>query len=116
MSNKRRFPRQLKAESLSLKVTSSQHMLNQGERLYCESVDISPTGLQVSLDRLIERDSKVELWLVLLDNRQTYQLRGRISWVEAREIDGQERFFAGVQLQAAADTDFERWLHLFNEE
>ncbi len=116
MSNKRRFPRQIKAESLSLKVTASPHMLSQGERLYCESIDISPTGLQVVLDQLIERDSKVELWLVLLDNRQTYQLRGRISWVEGRTADGRERFHAGIQLQPAADTDFERWLHLFDEE
>ncbi|MFP5441694.1 MAG: PilZ domain-containing protein [Gammaproteobacteria bacterium] len=116
MSNKRRFPREQKAESLSLMVTSSAHMLNQGERLYCESVDISPTGLQVILDRLIERDSKVELWMVLLENRQTYQLRGRVTWVEGRMENGRERFHAGVQLLPAADSDFDRWLLVFDND
>ncbi|MFZ5724720.1 MAG: PilZ domain-containing protein [Pseudomonadota bacterium] len=116
MTDKRRFPRLLKAESLSLTVTSSTHMLEQGERLYCESVDISPTGLQVILDRFIEKDSKVELWMVLLENRRTYQLRGRVSWIEGRTEQGRERFYAGIQLVPAEDSDFDNWLLLFSEE
>lgn len=113
MSNKRRFPRQLKAESLSLMVTSSPHMLYQGERLYCETVDISPTGLQVILDRLIEPESKVELWMVLLENRRTYQLKARVIRVEGREVNGRERYHVGLQLLPATDSDFENWLQVF---
>ncbi|MFZ5756054.1 MAG: PilZ domain-containing protein [Pseudomonadota bacterium] len=116
MEDKRRFPRLLKAESLSLTVVSSAHMVQQGERLYCESVDISPVGLQVSLDHFIEKEAKVEVWLVLLDNRQTYHLHGRVSWVEGREENGRDRFYAGIQLIPAADSDFDRWLALFNDE
>ncbi len=116
MENKRRFPRVLKAESLSLTVTSAAHMVGQGERFYCESVDISPVGLQVILDHFIEKDSRVELWMVLLENRQTYQLQGRVTWLEGREEGGRERFYAGIELTPSADSDFDRWLMLFGED
>lgn len=116
MENKRRFPRLLKAESLSLTVVSAAHMVGQGERFYCESVDISPTGLQVILDHFIEKDSRVEVWMVLLENRRTYQLQGRVTWLEGREENGRERFYAGIELLPAADSDFERWLLLFSED
>lgn len=116
MENKRRFPRVLKAESLSLTVTSAAHLVNQGERLYCESIDISAAGLQVVLDRFIPAESRVEIWMVLLENRRTYHLHGRITWLEGREIDGKERFNAGIQLLPVADSDFDAWLALFTEE
>lgn len=116
MQDKRRFPRQMKAESLSMTVVSSTHLVGQGERLYCESIDISPTGLQVSLDRFVEKDSRVEIWMVLMENRQTYQLRGKVTWVEGREEHGREVFYAGLQLLPVEDSDFERWLALFNDD
>lgn len=115
MHDKRRFPRVIKAESLSLTVVSATALVAQGERIYCESVDISPTGLQVIMDRFVPRDSRVEIWLVLLENRQTYQLQGKLTWVEGREDKdtGDERFFAGIQLLPTTDSDFERWLAQF---
>lgn len=113
--NKRRFPRRPMAESLSLTVTSAAHLVEQGERLYCESVDVSPAGMQVILDRFIAKDSRVEIWFVRLEDRRTYQLKGRVSWVEAREEDGRERFHAGLQLLPADDSDFVYWLALFEE-
>lgn len=111
--NKRRFPRQPRAESLSLTVVSAAHLVEQGERLYCESVDVSPAGMQVILDRFVPRDSKVEIWFVLLEGRRTYHLQGSITWLEAREENGRERFHAGIRLQPVADSDFEAWLLLF---
>ncbi len=116
MQNKRRFPRQPRAESLSLTVVSSAHLIGQGERIYCESVDISAVGLQVILDRFVPRDSRVDIWLVLLENRQTLHLKGRLSWVEGRDENGRTRFHAGIQLLPAPDSDFEVWLSLFKEE
>ena len=116
MQDKRRFPRQMRAESLSLTVVSAEHLVEQGERIYCESVDISAAGLQIILDRFVARDSRVEIWLVLLEDRQTYHLQGRISWVEGRDENGRERFHAGVQLLPTRDSDFENWLGLFSEE
>lgn len=116
MQNKRRFPRKMRAESLSLTVVSAAHHVGQSERIYCESVDISAVGLQVILDRFVPRDSRVDIWLVLLENRQTLHLKGRLSWVEGRDENGRERFHAGIQLLPAPDSDFEVWLDLFKEE
>lgn len=117
MHDKRRFPRVPKAESLSLTVVSAANLVNQGERIYCESVDVSPTGLKVIMDRFVPNESRVEIWMVMLEDRQTFQLQGKLTWVEGRdEKDGRERFYAGVQLIPVADTDFERWLALFIEE
>lgn len=116
MRDKRRFPRRFREESLSLTVTSAEHLTAQGEKLYAESIDISPAGLQVVLDRFIEKDSRVEIWMVLLGNRQVFHLHGRVSWVEGRDEEGRERFHAGVQLLPVADSDFDRWLVLFDEE
>lgn len=117
MKDKRRFPRRFQEESLSITVLSAEHMVQQGERIYCESVDISPAGLQVILEKFVARDSRVEIWLVALGTRQTYRLLGRVSWVDGRiDENGRERFFAGLQLLPAADSDFDRWLMLFEED
>lgn len=117
MKDKRRFPRRVQEESLSITVLSAEHMVHQGERIYCESVDVSAAGLQVILDTFVARDSRVEVWMVTLGNRQTYRLLGRISWVEGRtDVNNRERFFAGIQLLPSADSDFDRWLVLFEEE
>lgn len=68
------------------------------------------------MDRYVPRDSRVEIWLVLLENRQTFQLHGKLTWVEGRaDNDGKERFHAGVQLIPIADSDFDRWLTQFIE-
>lgn len=116
MHDKRRFPRRVVAESLSLTVVSAAHLIEQGERIYCESVDISAAGLQVIMDRFVAPDSRVEIWMVLLENRQTYQLEGKLTWVEGREENGRERFYAGIKLLPKADSDFDNWLALFDEE
>jgi hypothetical protein len=113
--DKRRFPRVLKAESLSLTVVSANVPAGQGERIYCESVDISPTGLQVIMDRFLAKDSRVEIWLVLLEDRQTFLLQGKLTWVDVRKDSGAERFHAGIQLLPTTDSDFERWLAQFIE-
>lgn len=114
--NKRRFPRTPLAESLSLTVVSAAHLTEQGERLYCESVDVSPVGMQVRMDRLLEHGSRVEIWFVHLEDRRTYFLKGRVSW--ARPATGEAdnpagNFHAGVELYPSDDSDFLLWLTLF---
>lgn len=113
--NKRRFPRHHRVESLSLTVVSAAHLLEQGERIYCESVDISPAGMQVILDRFVARDSRVEIWFVVLDERRTYHLQGKISWVDTREEAGRERIHAGIKVLPTDESDFLHWLALFEE-
>lgn len=116
MRDQRRFPRRFQEESLSLTVLSAEHLTAQGEKIYCASVDISPVGLQVSMERFIEKESRVEIWMVLLGNRQTFHLQGKVTWVEAREEHGRETWYAGVQLLPVPDSDFDRWLALFDDE
>jgi hypothetical protein len=116
MHDKRRFPRKPRVESLSLTVVNATHLIEQGERFYAETVDMSPAGLQVVLDRFLEKDSRIEIWLVLLSTRRTLHLQGRISWLEVREEDGQDRYHAGVQLLPAKDSDFDTWLALFDQD
>lgn len=116
MNNKRRFPRRPTAESLSLTVLSSDQLAAPDERIYCESVDISPVGLQVTLDRPVPQDSKVEIWMVLLGNRQTLHLHGRISWVGERGKNDRRPFSVGIELMPVADSDFARWLTLFEDD
>ncbi|MFP5383161.1 MAG: PilZ domain-containing protein [Gammaproteobacteria bacterium] len=111
--NKRRFPRHPLAESLSMTVVSAAHLVEQGERLYCESVDVSPAGMQVIVDRFIEKECRVEIWFVVLEDRRTYHLKGKVTWVEARSEEGRERFHAGIKLLPADDSDFLHWLALF---
>lgn len=114
MHDKRRYPRVIKAESLSLTPIATGPQASPPGRVYCESVDISPLGLQVIMDAFLPRDSRVEIWLVLLENRQTFQLQGKLTWVETRRDQlGVERVHAGVQLLPVPDSDFERWLIQF---
>lgn len=114
MNNKRRFPRRPTAESLSLTVVSADKLAEPGERIYCESVDISPVGLQVTLDRPLLKNSKVEIWMVLLGNRQTLHLHGRISWQGLPPEGNTGQYRIGIELLPVAESDFGRWLTLFD--
>ncbi len=116
MKNNRRFPRRPAVESLSLTVLSSDQLAAPGERIYCESVDISPVGLQVMIDRLIPQDNKVEIWMVMLDSRQTLHLHGRVSWVGGPRKNDHGPFAVGIELLPVADSDFARWLTLFEDD
>lgn len=114
--NKRRFPRKPLAESLSLTVVSAAHLNGQGERLYCESIDVSPAGMQVRMTRQLESGSRVEIWFVHLEDRRTYFLKGRVTWSRSagvEEAQSAEHYHAGIELHPADDSDFLLWLTLF---
>ena len=117
MHDKRRFPRLMKAESLSLTVIAAPGVAAaQGEKFYCESVDVSAAGLRVIADRDVAGDTRVEIWLVLLEDRETFLLQGKVSWCEpAKDEQGEARYLLGVQLLPVADSDFDRWAAKFLE-
>jgi hypothetical protein len=108
-TDKRRQPRLIREETLSVRPISDPPSLIQQAAIYCSTVDMSASGLQIRLDESLAKDQLVDVWIVLLGDLGTYHLDGRISWIRA---DGDE-WLAGVELLTSSE-GLADWQTLFS--
>ena len=80
-----------------------------GKNLDSKTVDISASGLRISLDRPIEIDSVLDVWVTMKKQNKKYFLTGNVRW--CNETDQLGVYHAGVVLRERTDTitDLRSW-------
>ena len=80
-----------------------------GKNLDSKTVDISASGLRISLDRPIEIDSVLDVWVTMKKQNKKYFLTGNVRW--CNETDQLGVYHAGVVLRERTDTitDLSSW-------
>lgn len=113
---KRRHPRLLREEILSIKlIAPPSDFAHQGEAIYCSTRDLSASGMQIHVNLELEEGQLADIWIVLLENRGTFHLTGRVSWLRPQEHDDEPgEYLCGLQLLEDSE-DLEAWQALFEE-
>jgi hypothetical protein len=107
--DKRRHPRLIREETLAIRPVDEQYNAVQREALYCSTVDMSASGLQVRLDGPLPEGQLVDIWIVLLDDLGTYHLDGRINWLR----DSAQGPVAGIEILPSSE-NLRGWEDLFS--
>ena len=115
-NEKRRHPRLLREEILSIKlIAPPTDFAHQGEAIYCSTRDLSAKGMQITLNVELEEEQMVDIWIVLLENRGTFHLTGKVTWIRPQEDDHEAGdWLAGIELLDDSE-DLEAWQELFED-
>lgn len=109
-SDKRRHPRLPREEPLSIRlVIPSDKTGEKSTQIYGSSVDMSASGLQLQLDHELKAGQQLEIWIVLVDDHDAYNLHGEVTWSRPAEQGG---WLAGIVLDMNSP-DFRAWDELF---
>jgi hypothetical protein len=109
-SDKRRYPRLMREETLSIRPVGGTHGEPLRDAIYCSTVDMSAAGLQVRLDKPLPAHQLLDMWIAMLDDLGTYHLQGKVNWVRQ---EGEEGLVAGIQVLDSSE-DLRGWQDLFN--
>lgn len=107
--DKRRHPRLMREETLAIRPISDPLATLQRDALYCSTVDMSASGLQVRLDEPLAEGQRVDIWIALLDDLGTYHLDGRVNWLRGAGTD----LVAGIEILPGSE-NLRGWEELFN--
>lgn len=83
-----------------------------GEILQCSSLDVSASGLKLTVPVNVPLHCKVDLWIDIKACACTFFLNGQVKWCDANRAR-EDIYQIGVQLRDAPFTDFENWRDLF---
>ena len=109
-SDKRRHPRLPREEPLSIRLLIPSDKAGSAPlQIYGSSVDMSATGLQLQLDHELEIGQALEVWIVLVDDHDAYNLTGKVTWSKPSEAGGH---VAGIALDLDCP-DIRAWDELF---
>ena len=101
-------------EAISLKIVfSSENPGLLGKNLSGETLDISASGLRISLPCAIKVDSVLDVWVTFHNENKKYFLTGNVRWCrEDTEVGG---FLVGLVLRERSDTitDLADWKENF---
>ncbi len=80
--------------------------------LYCSTVDISPSGLQVRLRKALLPGEPVDVVLQIEGYVNPFHLTGETKWCVP--LRGENTYLAGVEIRATQNRDFTFWRRVFN--
>ena len=93
-------------------IAASKNPSLVGQTFYCEAVDASEKGLQLSVNQDVAAASEVDLWVDVESSARKYFLRAVVRW--CREQDSESHSYQlGIELQEQQKTDYEEWQLLF---
>lgn len=98
------------AEAFSLKIIfTSENPSFLGKSLYGSTIDISASGLRLSLQNELPIDSTIDVIVTLKGSPKQYFLSGKVRWCE--KADDKGNFHVGIALQDLinTDTDYQDW-------
>ena len=104
--------RGVREERLFIKVISTPSGSElDGVAIGCQTVDVSASGLRILVDRELESDSALELWVDVRGIKGKFLLKGVVRWVRQE----QGGYQCGVELtDHDAVADLSDWRELFN--
>ncbi|MDF1782271.1 MAG: PilZ domain-containing protein [Alcanivoracaceae bacterium] len=114
ITENRRHPRIFREDTLSVKVIdSARGTPAEGPALYCSTVDISASGMQILITDPLPIRQLLDIWIVLSDNVGTFNLTGKINRiVELDDPDEPEGFLTGIELLDTSP-DIKAWREIF---
>jgi len=106
-----------RSEHLSLKIVfSSENPGLLGKTIDGKTVDVSASGLRISLNYPIKIDSVLDVWVNLKDQNKKFFLTGNVRWVSETELGGV--YMIGLVLRERSDTitDLQEWKKMFKKQ
>lgn len=101
-------------EDLSLKIVfSSDHPGLLGRTIMCSVLDISASGLRVSVNQPVNINSVLDVWAILQEENRKFFLTGNVRWCLESGKPG--TYQIGLILRERSDTvtDLRSWQALF---
>lgn len=113
-SERRRHIRLQSDEKLFVQVVAASESSNLvGKTYFCKALDVSESGLKVTVQHCVPEKCDVELWVQVNSTAKKYFLKGKIQWCdELEKTNG--HFELGIRLSHAGDSDFKQWQYLFD--
>jgi len=99
------------SEAFSLKIIfTSENPSLLGKSLYGSTIDISASGLRLSINSELPIDSTIDVVVTLKGNPRQYFLSGKVRWCKKSD-DAGSNFQVGIALQDLlnTDTDYAAW-------
>lgn len=113
--NRRVDKRISQKEALKLSIIfSSENPGLLGKTLKGSTIDISASGLQITLATALPPDSTIDMSITLKDDPDKYFLSGKVRWCRKAE-DEEGMYHVGIVLQDLinTETDYKRWRKSF---
>lgn len=111
----RRRHRRLKhKEQIFIQIIESDRVpALRGTTVYCSSVDVSLSGMQIELDREAPPGCVLDMWVEVKGRRGRFFLSGEVRWCSADER--RVRYQVGIELNEGDATQAKGWAALFSE-
>jgi PilZ domain len=109
---RRKYPRLRREEQVVIRRVDDPDEDPAHTALYCKTVDVSPTGMQVRLKKGLEHGEHVDVVIQVEGYGNSFHLCGEIKW--CRELAGEEMCLAGIEIVDAEHSDLVRWKRVFN--
>ena len=115
--NRRVDKRISQKEALKLSIIfSSENPGLLGKTLKGSTIDISASGLRITLGTALPPNSTIDMSITLKDDPEKYFLSGKVRWCRAAEDEDEEGMYhVGIVLQDLinTETDYKRWRKSF---
>ena len=97
-------------EALKLSIIfSSENPGLLGKTLKGSTIDISASGLQITLGTALPPDSTIDMSITLKDDPDKYFLSGKVRWCRESEEEGMYQVGIVLQDLINTETDYKRW-------
>lgn len=111
---RRRHRRLMQKERLFIQIIESDRVpALRGKTIYCSSVDVSSSGLQIEIDREAPPGCVLDMWVEIKGRRGRFYLSGEVRWCSADER--RRKFQIGIELTERDATQEQEWAALFAE-
>jgi len=84
-----------------------------GKTYFCKTVDVSETGLKITVQQEVPKNCEVELWVQMQSTAKKYFLFGHTQWCIGKPQDN-GNFEMGIKLKQGDKSDFQSWQYLFD--
>lgn len=108
--NKRRENRLSEQSTVFVEVCSAEDDHVPANVIICNSLDMSPSGIQIEMDQAVPVGSVLRICAEILDSDQALYLVGEVKWIKPCD----DQFSIGFELYDAQNTDIDGWKRVIN--
>ncbi|MHB8404631.1 MAG: PilZ domain-containing protein [Gammaproteobacteria bacterium] len=109
---RRKYPRLRREEKAVIRRMDDTDEDPITSAIYCKTVDVSATGMQVRLKNELRPGEPVDIVINVEGYSGTFHLLGATKW--CRPLQGEDTCLAGIELVDADRSDFVSWRQVFN--
>jgi len=85
-----------------------------GKTYFCKTLDVSESGLKITVQQQVPKNCEVELWVQIHSTSKKYFLSGHTQWCIGFE-QSVGSYELGIKLKNGKSSDLEQWQYLFDE-